>query len=148
MVLSLGQVARIAASLRSGWWDDAGAAVTPLRLEDLDATVRSFGGCPVYGWEFIDPPGESWLGWRHRLSVDASFGDDVPGHVMELFQEGSAELRHFDLRVWFGQIKITTPDGLDIPAADFVASGVRWWDGLYSGDSRIGGKGIFPLRGE
>jgi hypothetical protein len=53
-----------------------------------------------------------------------------------------------DLRIWFTQIQITTPDGTDIPLADFISAGARWWDGLYSGDPRTGGHGIFPLRGE
>jgi hypothetical protein len=120
----------------------------PLQVGDLDAAVRSFGGCPVYGWEFFDPPGDSWSAWRPRLSNDASLADGGPGHVIEIFQEADAEPRHFDLLVWFGQIQITKPDGLGIPAADFIAAGVRWWDGLYSGDSRTSGKGIFPLRKE
>jgi len=73
VVLMLGQVTRIAASLRDGCWNDTEAAAAPLRVEDLDATVRSFGGCPVYGWEFFDPPEDSWSAWRHRLSIDARF---------------------------------------------------------------------------
>ena len=64
VVLMLGQVTRIAASLHNGWWNDTEAAAAPLRVEDLDATVRGFGGCSVYGWEFFDPPEESWSAWR------------------------------------------------------------------------------------
>jgi hypothetical protein len=108
VVLSLGQVSRIAVSLRDGWRDDAEAAVTPLELQDLDAAVRSFGGCPLYGWEFVDPPEESWSSWRHRLSLDARLGGDVPAHVLEVFQASEAGTpRHLDLRAWFGQIRIT-----------------------------------------
>jgi hypothetical protein len=73
VVLTVNQVSRIAASLRMGWWNDTTAQVIPLVLEDLDATVRSFGGCPIYGWEFIDPPAESWSNWRDRLSVVTNF---------------------------------------------------------------------------
>jgi hypothetical protein len=147
VILSLGQVSRIAASLRDGWWNDAEAAVTLLELEDLDAAVRSFGGCPVYGWEFFDPPEESWSAWRHRLSIDARLGDGVPAHILEVFQASDAgEPRHLDLRAWFGQIRITRLDGPDIPVADFTAAGIRWWDGLDSGNPRTGGKGIYPLR--
>jgi hypothetical protein len=53
-----------------------------------------------------------------------------------------------DLRIWFTQIRITTYEERDIPVPEFIASGVRWWDGLHSGDPRTSGKGIFPLRGE
>jgi hypothetical protein len=126
VVLSLGQVSRIAASLRDGWWNDAEAAVTPLELEELDAAVRSFGGCPVYGWEFVDPPEKSWSSWRHRLSIDARLGGDVPAHVLEVFQASEAgeagEPRHLDLRAWFGQIRITRPDGPDVPGGRFHRS--------------------------
>ena len=90
VVLTVNQVSRIAASLRMGWWNDTTAQVTPLVLEDLDATVRSFGGCPIYGWEFIDPPEESWSNWRDRLSVDVRLSQDESPHVIDLFQEGGS----------------------------------------------------------
>ena len=148
VIVAVSQVSRIAASLRMGWWNDEAAEVVPLDVAGLDATVRSFGGCSLYGWEFIDPPEASWLHWRDRLSVDARLDPGQSPHVLDLFQEGgSAQPRHLDLRIWFAQIQITTPDNRDIPLPDFIASGVRWWDGLYSGDSRTSGQGIFPLRG-
>ncbi|HEU5107658.1 MAG TPA: hypothetical protein VFT95_03695 [Micromonosporaceae bacterium] len=58
-MLNLDGLRRRAASLRDGWWNDPEAAVLPLTLAGLDAAVRSFGGCPIYGWEFIDPPQDS-----------------------------------------------------------------------------------------
>lgn len=149
VAVTVNRVSRIAVSLRLGWWDDTAADVIPLELGDLDAIVRSFGGCPVYGWEFIDPPEESWSHWRDRLSVDARFDQEESPHVIDLFQEGgSAQPRHLDLRIWFAQIRITTHDDHDIPLHEFIASGARWWDGLHSGDPRISGTGIFPLRGD
>lgn len=148
-VSRVSRVSRIAASLRMGWWNDEAAEVIPLGIADLDATVRSFGGCPIYGWEFIDPPEESWAHWRDRLSVDARLQQDESRHVTDLFQEGgSAQPRHLDLRIWFAQIQITIPDGRSIALRDFIAAGVRWWDGLYAGDPRTSGQGIFPLRNE
>lgn len=135
--------------LGPGWWNDTAAQVIPLEIADLGATVRSFGGCPVYGWEFIDPPEESWVHWRDRLSVDARLHQAESPHVIDLFQEGgSAQPRHLDLRIWFGQVQVTTPDGRGVALRDFIAAGVRWWDGLYSGDPRTGGQGIFPLRSQ
>jgi hypothetical protein len=149
VVVALNRVSRIAASLRMGSWNDGTAEVVPLDLADLDAAVRSFGGCPIYGWQFIDPPEESWANWRDRLSVDARLDREESPHVIDLFQEGgSAQPRHLDLRIWFAQIRIITRDDRDIALPEFIAAGVRWWDGLHSGDPRTRGKGIFPLRGE
>src|SRR5262249_19144624 len=85
--LILGGVSRVVASLRSGRWNDAEAAVQPLALADLDGIVRSFGGCSIYGWEFVDPRPESWRDWRDRLSLDAKLSADAGSHVLELFQE-------------------------------------------------------------
>jgi hypothetical protein len=94
----------------------------------------------------FDPPGQSWLHWRDRPSLDACLGPGPSPHAIDLFQEGSAQPRRLDLRIWFGQIQITTLDNHDIPAPDFIASGARWWDGPYSGDSRTSGQGIVPPR--
>lgn len=149
VIVAVNLVSRIAGSLRMGRWNDEAAEVVSLEVADLDTTVRSFGGCAIYGWEFIDPPEGSWLHWRDRLSVDVRLDQDESPHVIDLFQEGgSAQPRHLDLRIWFAQIEITTLDGSDIPLPEFIASGVRWWDGLYSGDPRTSGKGIVPGRGE
>jgi hypothetical protein len=76
VIVAVNHVSRIAASLRMGRWNDEAAQVIPLEITDLGATVRSFGGCPVYGSEFIDPPEESWVQWRDRLSVDARLHQD------------------------------------------------------------------------
>jgi hypothetical protein len=150
VIVAVSLVSRIVASLRMGWWNDEAAQVVPLEVADLDATVRSFGGCAIYGWEFIDPPEESWRHWRDRLSLDVRLGQDESPHIIDLFQHDgpAARARHLDLRIWFTQIQITTLDGSGIPLPEFIASGVRWWDGLYSGDPRTSGKGIVPDRGE
>jgi hypothetical protein len=149
VVVAVDRVSRIAASLRNGWWNDTAAEVVAVELADLDATVRSFGGCPIYGWECIDPPEESWAHWCERLSLDLTFAEQTSPHVLELFQEGgSAAPRHFDLRVWFDRIGISTPDGRHLPLVDFIAAGVRWWDEMYAGDPRTSGRGIVPLRND
>jgi hypothetical protein len=140
--LDLDQVSRIAASLREGWWNDSAARVVPLTLEDLSATVRSFGGCPIYGFDFLDSAAGSWPQWRDRLSVDAHLSQQEAPHVIDIFQEGSTETRHLDLRIWFTLVRISTPDERDIPLTDFISAGVRWWDGFRAGDPRTAGKGM------
>jgi hypothetical protein len=88
VVLRLMGVSRVAASLRQGRWDDANAAVETTSLEDLSEVVRSFGGQPVYGWEFFDPSPQSWQGWHDRLGLDQRFDGAADGHVLELPRVG------------------------------------------------------------
>jgi hypothetical protein len=47
-------VGRVAASLRLGRWDDQTAEVVSFGIESLLEMVRSFGGRPIYGWQFFD----------------------------------------------------------------------------------------------
>ncbi len=83
--------------------------------------------------------------WRGRRANPDIREPEESSHVTDLLQEGgSAEPRHLDLCVWLEGIRIATPDERDIPIADVIAPGVRWWDGLHAGDPRTGGKGIIP----
>lgn len=95
--------------------------------------------------EFIDPPEAGWASWRDRLSLDEVLADPAEGHVMEVFQSGTAPDLHLDIRVWFETLSISTR-GHRIDLTDFAAGGVRWWDALYAGDPATQGHGIFPLR--
>lgn len=142
VVLRLDGVGRVAASLRKGRWDDTGATIEPLSLPALETAVRDFGGNPVYGWEFIDPPEESWADWSDRLSLDANLSNEPAPRVLELFQEGGT--RHLDFRIWFQDLRIYRGTGEGVPLQEFIDGGVRWWDGLYAGDPRTGGNGIIP----
>jgi hypothetical protein len=137
-------VTRVAVSLREGRWDDREAAVTQVALDRLDGVVREFGGSAIYGWEFIDPPEESWTRWRERLSLDQVLSTEAADHVLELFQEGATVSRHLDLRLWFTELSVVDRYGQEIELGQFVAGGVRWWDALYAGDSRTDGHGIVP----
>ena len=149
VTLSLSGVSRIAASLRDGRWDDEEADVVGLDLAELPNTVSSFGGMPIYGWTFVDPPENEWVHWSNRLSLDVTLSGAANAHVIDLFQEGgSGRPRHLDLRVWFAELKVLDGDLRQVPLDEFIASGVRWWDGLYSRDPRTSGHGIIPLTPE
>ena len=103
VVMRLGKVGRISASLRHGEWDDETADVEPFSLEQLSEVVLSFHGLPIYGWEFIDPAEGSWQRWRDRLSLDETLGAHGTAHHIDLFQAGGTT-RHLDLRVWFDDL--------------------------------------------
>jgi hypothetical protein len=145
IALVLGGVTRVAVSLREGLWNDEHAAVTPVTLDRLDAVVRAFGGESMYGWEFIDPPEDSWAHWRERLSLDYVVGHQESGHVLELFQQPSEGARILDLRLWFRELGVVDREGRHIGLERFVAGGRRWWNGFYAGDPRTAGHGVIPL---
>lgn len=145
VLVVLGGVSRLAASLRNGYWNDTAAEVVPIALDELETVIHSFGWTDIYGREFIDPPERSWAHWRDRLSLDAVLGDGVAAHVIDVFQEsGMAPRRHLDLRIWFDRMCVSSTTGEWIPLQEFVAAGRRWWDGLRAGDPRTDGKGIYP----
>lgn len=146
VALLLRPVGRLAASLRLGRWDDDAAPVASFGIDDLGSVVRSFGGQPIYGWEFIDPSDTSWPSWRDRLSLDerlaANAGD---GHVIELFQESlGGPPRHLDLRIWFDTLHVVRRDGTELQLDEFIAGGLRWWEAMRAGDPRTQGHGIVP----
>jgi hypothetical protein len=137
-------VGRIAASLRNGRWDDPKAGVSQFKLEELLGVVQSFKGLPIYGWEFFDMTiANNFDRWVDRCSIDLQLGEDGHAHTIDLFQEGPN--RHLDIRLWFDEFIIRNPTGGEIALADFAADGKRWWDGLYAGDKRTDGFGVFPL---
>jgi hypothetical protein len=102
---------------------------------------------PICGWEFIDPPEESWTHWCERLSLDHVMSPEPAGHVLDLFQEGATVNWHLDLRLWFDDVSVVDRQGGEIAFAQIVAGGLRWWDALYAGDSRTCGHAIVPSRG-
>ena len=138
-------VGRVAASLRNARWDDPEAAAVPFVLGELLATVQSFSGLPVYGWEFIDVDAKERQSWGKRLSLDWTSGSDGRTHSITLFQD--AGNRILDLCVWFDELEIRDPEGNAIPLNAFIAAGNRWWDAFHGGDERTRGHGMFPLQG-
>ncbi len=135
-------VERVVASLREGVPD--AETVVPFELGDLLEVVRSFGGLPIYGWDFIDVA-DATDGWRKALSLDWSTGAAQPRHSITVFQEGTSRL--LDVSLWFDWLEIRTPDGSVIPMDAFIAGGRRWWDAFHRGDPRTDGFGLQSLRG-
>jgi len=138
-------VGRVAASLRNGTWNDFGAEVVPFTIDKVLEVVLSFGGLPIYGWEFFDVDEAQLAYWGDRFSLDWRSGDNGVSHSIRVFQEDGLN-RYLDLLVWFDDFEIRRSDGIVVPFQDFVAGGKRWWDGLNSGDPRTHGVGIIPLK--
>ncbi len=141
--LLLHPVARVAASLRGGAWNDRSAPVVPQRLQDLPATVRSFGGQPIYGFEFVDVHERELAQWGDRLSLDWRGGGRDGEHSLFLFQEGVS--RHLDLCLWFDDLEILDGRGMRVRVEDFLAGGRDWWRAFRAGDQRAQGHGLVPL---
>lgn len=133
-------VGRVVASLRHGSWDDPRAKVESVTMENLAGIVQSFGGLPVYGWEFFDTPKERLNKLRSRLSLDWTSGADGCSHVLEISQEDDDRI--LDLWLWFDEAAIHDPDGKEIDLESFIANGKRWWDAFEAGDERTRGRGM------
>jgi len=135
-------VGRVAAALRDAYWDDTSAETIPFDASELLAIVQSFGGQPVYGWEFINNEDRAFDQGRHRLSLDIKVESGSLDNRITLFQGGSTPRRHLDLWIWFDGMLIRDAVGTTIDIGDFAAGGKRWWDAMYAGDSRTSGHGI------
>ncbi len=135
-------VSRVLASLRGRHSQFDKAPILPVTVETLDSVVQSFGGLPIYGWEFIDRPlraPQNW--WTKRPSLDWKSHDGAQGsHTLDLFQQGGD--RDLDLRIWFESFRIVAPDYRELDVDDLILSANRWWEAMHSGDSRTAGHGI------
>ncbi len=134
--LTFSGVSRIAASLRVHAWGDAPPDVLPLTIDGLARAIRSFGGGRLHGWEYIDVDDSGWALWRELLSFDTVIADRVSAHVLEFSQEEGTNPRELDVRVWFDDLSIHDRKGTEIPLADFIANGARWWQAHDKGDPR------------
>jgi len=148
LAVTLEGVGRIAVSSRRAHWDDAKAPAVPLAVEDLAATIDSFGHTAMYGWKFIDAGDEEFADAETPLSLDLRLGPERY-HTFDVFQDSVDA--YIELRAWFTTLsirRIEQPDSLvpiSIPAV--IAGGRRWWDAMYAGDPRTTPAGILPLDG-
>ena len=139
-------VGRVAASLRNGRWDDPSAEVVPFALDKLLSVVQSFGGLPIYGWEYIDVHEKELQKWGDRLSLGWISGTDGITHPITVFQDPGDRI--LDLCVWFDELEIRDPVGNSVPLHSFIEAGQRWWEAFRAGDERTKGFGMAPLKGD
>jgi hypothetical protein len=138
-------VGHLAASLRLGYWDDQDAPISKLTPDQLLSVVQSFGGSPIYGWQFVDVDDKVFNLWKDSLSLDYLSQPGGLDHHILLFQESSSPIRHLDIWIWFDELKVFDPSWNEILLAEFIAAGKRWWDAFYSEDLRTVGEGIHPF---
>ncbi|MGW6730972.1 hypothetical protein ACWF9G_34185 [Nocardia sp. NPDC055029] len=144
VLLTFTGVTRVAASLRIQRWDDIEARVLPLTLDQLDEAIESFGGGGLHGWEFIDLDDSGWTLWSELLSFDTVLDQRIAAHVIEFSQEEGIDPRELDVRVWFDKITVTDFGGKEIPMAEFIDGGRRWWAAHDSGDTRASKADVAP----
>ena len=144
VLLTFTGVTRVAASLRIQRWDDVDARVLPLSLDQLDEAIESFGGGGLHGWEFIDLDDSGWALWSELLSFDTVLDQRIAAHVIEFSQEEGIDPRELDVRVWFDKITVTDLGGKEIPMAEFIEGGRRWWAAHDSGDARASKADVAP----
>lgn len=132
-------VSRIAAALVT---EDG--QLKPFEIGALSDLLQSFGGQPIYGWEFFDTTTPAAAEWLRQPSLDFRAGDAGASHTLHLFQEAGS--RKLDVCVWFNEVEVRDGMGHEVPIDAFTAGGKRWWDGVFSGDPRTGGSGIHPLK--
>jgi hypothetical protein len=138
----LSPVGRVTASLRVTATEEVTAEPLPLYLESLLEVVRSFGGQPVYGWDFINSP-QGLDASPGPISLDERLSDQGHENSITLFQGGPA--RSLVIRIWFGSLRVFSVSRGELPLSEFIAGGRRWWDAMYAGDPRTKGSGITPL---
>lgn len=143
--LRLTNISRVCASLRKGHWDDKKAQVVPFALEKILPTVQSFGGQPIYGWDFFDCESD-FPSWKSRVSLDHKFANKHSSHTLHLFQEslGEESPRHLDICIWFDDLYFQDADRNLVDSTLVIEGGKRWWDALYNNDPRARSSGISP----
>jgi hypothetical protein len=122
----------------------ANGVIQRVASEELSDLVHSFGGQPIYGWEFFGS-GTSDLDPVQRVSRDLRLGEVGLSWKVQLFQESTAG-RHLEVCLWFDELHVTDASGSEIGLTDFIAGGKRWWDGAFAGDPRTRDGGIEPLK--
>lgn len=137
-------VGRVVAVLSTRHADPLQDPAEPFAIAELLTVVQSFGGQPVYGWDFLNGEDHGFRSWSHHLSLDFTPPHGSLENRLFLFQEGSTDDRALDLWVWFSDLLICDSTGNSIPLADFISGGKRWWDALYARDPRTNGHGMVP----
>lgn len=127
--LILRNVKRIVSSLRNSDWDDDRQQAETFELSELLSVVNSFGGLPIYGWEFFNCGEDGFKRWEDRLSFDwRNQQYNGKENTFDFFQEGHK--RHLDIRVWFEEIHLFDSTSKKIEFKSFMDASDRGWRAL------------------
>ncbi len=140
--LLLHPVTRVVASLRQTQHESEREVVKSFALEELLRVVESFGGQPIYGWEFFDVHDKTLAEIAGRVSLDWPPGNESASHSLSVFQ--SSDDRILDFCIWFDSLLIRNADGEGVPIDVAIEGAERWWERMYAGDPRTDGRGIVP----
>lgn len=119
---------------------------TVLELADFGAVEEFFKRVSLpgsmYGWEFIDDPALTDH-WPESPSLTLALGTHEANHTFFWFNEclcgsGDDTLSYcIEGTVSFDELEVLRADGTPVALPTFIDDGVRWWDGLRSGDERL-----------
>jgi|GEM_PF-1297746 len=139
-------IGKFIASYRLGNWNDEDAPIIKFEPEQILQKIQEFGGCPIYGWEFIDCKIKTDSMWLNKLSCEF-ISEHTHGmqHTIELFQDGHN--KHINIKIWFDEFEIFTPTGEKIELQTFIDNGKRGWDGVYNGTASDT-FAIYPMKGD
>ena len=140
-------VGRFVASYRNGHWDDKNAIVEKFEPKDILEVIKRFNGQSIYGWDFVNCGDYDFDTWKDRLSFDYVTDDSyVFTNTIDLFQEGYE--KHIDLRIWFDDFDIFTPQNEPVELEEFLENGKRGWEAIYKNNDKMSGFGIIPATPE
>ena len=140
-------IGRFVASYIKVHWNDQNAEVEKFEPEKILEIVQQFKGLSIYGWDFINCGNEDFETWKDRLSFDYSTEKSLGlTNTIDLFQEGADE--HIDIRIWFDNFEILTPQYELVELEEFLENGKRGWDAIYANNEKMGNFGIIPITRE
>jgi len=139
--LSFYSINRLVGIYKNGKWDNKKAEIISLDVNGLSNTLRSFGGLPVYGWEFVENVKDVSETFE---KVSFNFNTNEKNiYKLRLFQASSSE--YFEIHLWFNDLTIKDFNSNNLSLGEFIAGGKRFWEAVYKKDFRIQGYGIHPL---
>ncbi len=140
--LSFYSINRLVGIYKNGKWDNKEAEIISLDVNGLSSTIRSFGGLPVYGWEFAENVTDISETFE-KVSFEFNT-NEKNSYKLRLFQASSSQ--YFEMHLWFNDLTVKDFNSNSLSLEEFIAGGKRFWEAVHKKDFRIQGYGIHPLK--